>query len=60
MPAPDDRFLHGTEELVVSGPEPFQLEDLLKYVDPAPDDETEQFVAAIYADRQTTKDDLNR
>jgi uncharacterized protein (UPF0264 family) len=26
-------------------------EDMLKSIDPAPDDETERFVAAIYADR---------
>ena len=36
----------------VVGPQPFSLEDLLRYVDPAPDEETERFVAAIYADRR--------
>ena len=33
------------------GPRPFSFDDLLRYVDPAPDEETERFVAAIYADR---------
>ncbi|MGC9952426.1 MAG: hypothetical protein ABSF64_39315 [Bryobacteraceae bacterium] len=32
-------------------PGPRSIEDLLRHVDPAPDDETERFVAAIYADR---------
>ncbi len=36
---------------VVVGPQPFSLEDLLRNVAPAPDEETERFVAAIYADR---------
>ena len=36
----------------VVGPQPFSLDDLLKTVDPAPDEETERFVAAIYADRR--------
>ncbi len=34
------------------GPQPFSLEEILRYVDPAPDEETERFVAAIYADRR--------
>lgn len=37
---------------VVVGPQPFSFEDLLRNVDPAPDEETERFVAAIYADRR--------
>jgi len=37
---------------VVVHPGPLSIEDLLKHVDPAPDDETERFVAAIYADRR--------
>jgi len=41
----------GRRPLVV-GPQPFSLEDLLRTVDPAPDEETERFVAAIYADRR--------
>ena len=37
---------------IVVGPQPFSLDDLLRSVDPAPDEETERFVAAIYADRR--------
>jgi hypothetical protein len=37
---------------VVVHPGPLSIEDLLRYVDPAPDDEAERFVAAIYADRR--------
>jgi hypothetical protein len=37
---------------VVAHPGPRSIEDLLRYVDPAPDDETERFVGAIYADRR--------
>lgn len=37
---------------VVVGPQPFSFEDLLRNVDPAPDEETERFVADIYADRR--------
>ena len=37
---------------VVVGPQPFSFEDLLRNVDPAPDEETERFVVAIYADRR--------
>ena len=36
----------------VVGPQPFSFDDLLRNVDPAPDEETERFVAAIYADRR--------
>lgn len=36
---------------IVAHPGPLSIEDLLRYVDPAPDEETERFVAAIYADR---------
>jgi len=36
---------------VVVHPGPPSIEDLLRHVDPAPDDETERFVAAIYAER---------
>lgn len=31
---------------------PASIEHLLNYVDPVPDDETERFIAAIYADRR--------
>jgi hypothetical protein len=37
---------------VVVHPGPVSLEDLLRNIDPAPDDEIERFVAAIYADRR--------
>ena len=37
---------------VVVHPGPPSIEDLLRYVHPASDDETERFVAAIYADRR--------
>ena len=37
---------------VLVGPQPFSFEDLLRSVDPAPDEETERFLAAIYADRR--------
>jgi hypothetical protein len=36
----------------VAHPGPPSIEDLLRSIDPAPDDETERFVAAIYADRR--------
>jgi hypothetical protein len=31
---------------------PASIEDLLQHVDPAPDEDTERFIAAIYADRR--------
>jgi hypothetical protein len=37
---------------VVVHPGPLSSEDLLRHVDPAPDNETERFIAAIYADRR--------
>ena len=42
---------------IVVGPQPFSLDDLLRNVDPAPDEETERFVAAIYADRRQAAED---
>ena len=36
----------------VVGPQPFSFENLLRNIDPAPDEETDRFVAAIYADRR--------
>ena len=42
---------------VVVGPQPFSLEDLLRHIDPAPDEETEHFVEAIYADRHRAAHD---
>ena len=44
----------------VVGPQPFSFEELLRNVDPAPDEETERFLAAIYADRcQAAEDSLS-
>jgi len=37
---------------VLVGPQPFSFDKLLTHLDPVPDDETERFVAAIYADRR--------
>ena len=37
---------------VVVHPGPTSIEDLLRNVDPVPDEETERFVAAIYRDRR--------
>ena len=37
---------------VVVHPGPRSIEDLLRHVDYAPHEETERFVAAIYADRR--------
>ncbi len=41
---------------VLVGPKPFSFDDILRYVDPAPDEETERFVEAIYADRRRYAD----
>ena len=48
--APD--LLNAGHKPVVVGPQPFSFEDLLRNIDPAPDEETERFVAAIYAVRR--------
>jgi hypothetical protein len=37
---------------VLVGPQPFLSRISCRNVDPAPDEETERFVAAIYADRR--------
>jgi len=37
---------------VIEGPRPFSVENLLRNIDPAPDDEADRFVEAIYADRR--------
>jgi hypothetical protein len=42
---------------VLVGPQPFSLEEILRNVDPAPDEETERFVAAIYAERRQVAED---
>lgn len=39
-------------EPVIVHPGPLSIEDLLRHVNPAPDEEIERFVAAIYADRR--------
>lgn len=39
------------ERPVVAHPGPVSIDDLLRNIDPAPDEETERFVADIYADR---------
>ena len=31
---------------------PHSIDEILKHIDPAPDEETERFVSAIYADRR--------
>jgi len=36
----------------VTHPGPLSMDELLRNIDPAPDDETERFVASIYADRR--------
>ncbi len=40
---------------VLVGPQPFSLDDILRNVDPAPSEETERFIAAIYADRRQSE-----
>jgi hypothetical protein len=37
---------------VLVGPKNFSLDEILRNVEPAPDEGTERFVAAIYEDRQ--------
>jgi len=37
---------------VLTGPRPFSFDELLRNIDPAPDEETERFVQEIYADRR--------
>ena len=46
-------FGEADRRLAVAHPGPVSIEDFLRHVDPAPDEETERFVAAIYADRRT-------
>jgi len=47
---------HAEYKPVLVGPHPFSLEEILRNVYPAPDEETERFVAAIYADRRSALD----
>ena len=42
---------------VLVGPQPFSFDEILRNIDPAPDEETERFVAAIYADRRQAAED---
>jgi hypothetical protein len=42
---------------VLVGPQLFSFDEILRNVDPAPDEETERFVAAIYADRRQATED---
>ena len=44
--------LNGGYKPVLVGPQPFSFEEILRSVDPAPDEETDRFIAAIYADRR--------
>ncbi len=37
---------------VLIGPQPFSVEEILRHVDPVPDEETERFVESIYQDRR--------
>jgi len=52
MDEDNQAFRDETCKHVVMHPGPPSMEDLLRYIDPAPDDETERFVAAIYSDRR--------
>lgn len=45
-----------TRKPVVVHPGPLSIDDLLRHVDPAPDNETERYIAAIYADRREAAD----
>jgi hypothetical protein len=42
---------------VLVGPKPFSFDNILRNIDPAPDEETERFVEAIYADRRQAAED---
>ncbi|MCC6341155.1 MAG: hypothetical protein IT166_03095 [Bryobacterales bacterium] len=37
---------------VLAGPQPFSFDEILRHIDPAPDEEIERFVEAIYSDRR--------
>jgi len=47
-----DELRNGGCKPVLVGPQPFSLEEILRNVSPVPDQETERFVAVIYADRR--------
>jgi hypothetical protein len=44
-----------TSKPVVVHPSQHSIEEILKHVYPAPDEETDRFVAAIYEDRRKSK-----
>jgi hypothetical protein len=48
---------NGGYKPVLVGPQPFSLEEILRNVSPAPDEETERFVATIYAERRQVAED---
>lgn len=52
-----DELRNGGYMPVLVGPQPFSLEEILRNVSPVPDQETERFVAAIYADRHQAAED---
>ena len=47
-----DQIPETVSKPVVVHPGPRSIEEILKYIHPAPAEETERFVAAIYADRR--------
>jgi hypothetical protein len=49
----DEKQKLGNKPVVVHG-QPLSIDEILRFVYPAPDDETERFVAAIYADRRAS------
>ena len=42
---------------VLVGPKPFSFDNILRNIHPAPDEETDLFVEAIYADRRQAVED---
>jgi hypothetical protein len=52
MDEQDQAFREEACKHTVVHPGPLSIDDLLQYVDPAPDEETARFVAAIYSDRR--------
>jgi len=52
----DAQALGAAGKPLVVHPGPSSINDLLRYIDPVPDEETERFVAAIYADRHEALD----
>lgn len=51
----DERHTVQEQKPVVVHPGPLSIEDILRYVDPAPDQETERLIAAIYAGRRESE-----